>query len=99
MSQEPNRYVIAYDVQDDRRRSRVAKCLKSYGVRAQFSVYLVDLRPAELAVLFDELSGLMKPALDSIMVCKMGPPSRLESDAFDWIGVAPETPPQGAIII
>jgi len=35
-------YVIAYDVEDDRVRARLAKFLEKEGVRLQKSVFLVD---------------------------------------------------------
>jgi CRISPR-associated protein Cas2 len=37
------RYVVCYDVVDDRRRNRVADTLKDYGRRVQYSVFVADL--------------------------------------------------------
>lgn len=37
------RYVIAYDISDDRRRDRMSKALLDFGRRVQDSVFLADL--------------------------------------------------------
>ncbi len=47
-------YVIAYDVQDDRQRDRLAHLLLDYGERVQKSVFEADLTADEL----QELLGL-----------------------------------------
>lgn len=39
-------YVICYDIEDDRERLRVARCLERYGERVQYSVFEVHLRNA-----------------------------------------------------
>ena len=44
----PRRTLVAYDIPDDKRRSRVAHLLESYGDRVQFSVFVVDAAPARL---------------------------------------------------
>lgn len=43
MRDDVHRYIVAYDISNDKIRTRVSKVLKSYGSRAQFSVFLVDL--------------------------------------------------------
>jgi len=43
-----NRYLIAYDVSDDKRRARVFKTLMGNGDHAQFSVFFCDLNDVEL---------------------------------------------------
>ena len=42
------RFLIAYDIGDDRRRALVASRLKAYGERIQFSVFIVDVKPARV---------------------------------------------------
>lgn len=43
------RFVVAYDIEEDRVRNRVAKTLGTVGVRVQKSVFECALDPAELA--------------------------------------------------
>ena len=41
------RRLIAYDIPDDRRRSRAARVLEGFGDRVQYSVFVVDALPAQ----------------------------------------------------
>ncbi len=80
------RYVIAYDVPDDRRRLQLAKKLGSYGDRVQYSVFIVDVRPAKLVRLRMELIRLMNQTEDSVLLCEIGPVSGGLDGRFEVIG-------------
>jgi CRISPR-associated protein Cas2 len=67
-----HRFVIAYDITDDRLRDKIAKLLQEYGERIQYSVFLADLNPSQRAVLTSELRRLIAPA-DAIAICDLGP--------------------------
>ncbi len=59
--------VISYDIEDDRRRAKVHKCLKSYGQWVQYSVFECDLKKGDYIRLRDRLDGLMdRGAGDSV---------------------------------
>lgn len=98
MTDEPNRYVIAYDISDDHRRTRVHNYLNAFGSRAQFSVFLVDLRAAKMRRLKDKLLTMIDPGEDSILVCRVGPSSTLHPRAFEYLGKDGSEPPSGPII-
>ena len=38
-----NRYIVTYDITDDRRRTAVYKCLRGFGDHLQYSVFRCDL--------------------------------------------------------
>jgi CRISPR-associated protein Cas2 len=80
------RYLIAYDITDDRRRTRVATKLSGYGDRIQYSVFVVDGRPAKLVRLRATLSRLIDPTSDSVLICDLGPVSGDLDRRFDIIG-------------
>ncbi len=64
--------VVAYDIQDDRRRSRVLAVLEEYGLRVQWSVFECCLDRRAFRTLRDQLEPLVEDARDSIrfyMVC------------------------------
>ena len=49
-------YVVCYDESDDARRTRIAKILRAYGERVQYSVFEVVLRsPGQLQSLTERL--------------------------------------------
>lgn len=65
------RYVIAYDISDDRRRARVAKTLEGHGDRVQYSVFEVECDGSGLAELVDSLDPLIAPPSDGLRVYRL----------------------------
>ena len=65
--------VVAYDISNDKRRNKVAKCLQGYGERVNFSVFECILKPGPFARMKKELKGLVKRKEDNIriyLLCK-----------------------------
>lgn len=60
--------MIAYDIVQDRRRSRVMKLLKGFGFHAQKSVFECYLDENQLGRLLQQLERLIDPDMDSIRV-------------------------------
>ena len=54
-----SQYLAAYDISDDRRRTRVARLLLQYGQRLQKSVFEIEVDPDELPELRRELGALL----------------------------------------
>jgi CRISPR-associated protein Cas2 len=67
------RYVVTYDIADDRRREDVATLLSGYGPRVQLSVFECDLRTRrEAAALRSKLRELIDPVEDQIRLYPLG---------------------------
>ena len=62
------RYVVCYDVRDDRRRIKVANCLLGYGARVQWSVFEMVLDRPLFDKLVHKLETLIDPATDRVSV-------------------------------
>ncbi len=62
--------VVAYDIEDDRRRSRVARTLEGYGERVQYSVFECEIEERHLERLVRSLERLMQPG-DAIRIYRM----------------------------
>jgi CRISPR-associated protein Cas2 len=60
------RYVIAYDIADDRRRARLAKRLESVAERVQGSVFEADLNDKALARLQEQVVKLIDTDVDGV---------------------------------
>ncbi len=92
MSERQRTYLIAYDVSDDRRRTRVAHALAAHGDRLQYSVFLLTARSAKLVRLKANLTSLIDLSCDSVLVCDLGPTDRYATaDALEFLGRARET--------
>ena len=72
MSEAPRRLLVAYDLSSDARRDRVATALQAYGERIQYSVFLVDGRPADFARLQGTLNALIDAHADRVLLCDLG---------------------------
>ena len=59
-------YVVAYDIPNDRRRTRVLKTLRGFGQWTQFSVFECFLSAKELVLLHERLHKQIRPDEDSV---------------------------------
>ena len=89
-------YVLAYDIVDDRRRLRVAKCLEAVGDRVQESVFEVYLTAAELDRLLKRLNKVLVKEDDSLRVYFLCEDCRRKARA---VGRGQMTPPPGVKIV
>lgn len=100
MSGEPvRRYLVAYDISEDRRRVKVATCLQTYGDRVQYSVFVVDVRPARLVRLRTELERLINIGADSVLLCDLGPVASIDARRFEFLGHSAEITTRGPIVL
>lgn len=65
-------YLIAYDISDDKRRTRVFETLKDHGEHVQFSVFFCELSPPELVRLRSLLAEAIDHRADQIIVLDLG---------------------------
>jgi CRISPR-associated protein Cas2 len=94
-----HRFLIAYDITDDARRTRVAKALQTYGDRIQYSVFLIDAKPAKLVRLRAVLRRLIDTGMDSVLICSLGPLANGGSRRIDFIGLERTFTEQGPLIL
>lgn len=87
MNDSIRRFLIAYDIKDDKRRGKASKCLQSYGRRIQYSTFLVDLRPARLQRLAMQLEKTIESKADSVLICDLGLLKEAEKSRMTYLGV------------
>ncbi|ODS32310.1 MAG: hypothetical protein SCARUB_02558 [Candidatus Scalindua rubra] len=63
--------VVAYDIKDDKRRNRVAKTMKDYGTRVQYSVFECNLEDKILEKMKNRLSSVIDTEEDNIRIYKL----------------------------
>lgn len=59
-------YVVAYDISDDRRRTKVHKILSGFGRWTQYSLFECHLTRKQLILLQHRLEKYLKPEEDSV---------------------------------
>ena len=62
------KYVIAYNMESDRRRTKLAKVLEGFGDRVQYSVFEVDLNSYDFRRLLKKLRIYINPDTDSLRI-------------------------------
>lgn len=88
MSEDPHRFLIAYDIPNDGRRTRLAKKLLSYGDRVQFSVFVADCRQAKLVRLRQVIAANIVADEDSVLICDLGPLGSIDQRTFSYLGLS-----------
>ena len=86
MRSDVRRCLVAYDIPDDRRRSRLAKLLESFGDRVQFSVFVVDGSPVILQRVRIAIGEKIDPRCDSVLICDLGRVDQLDARRFSYAG-------------
>ncbi len=59
--------VITYDITDTKKRNKISALLESYGLRVNYSVFELDIKPNRLNELIEELKEYMDNS-DSIRI-------------------------------
>lgn len=80
------RFIVAYDIRDDRRLRRVCEVTKNYGKRLQYSVFVCDLSDRELLWLKRDLGDTMNQGLDSVVIVDLGDAETRGTQCFDFLG-------------
>ena len=86
-------YVISYDIPDDRRRGQLAKTLKGFGTRVQYSVFEAHLSRRQFEELQRAVARVVDPTKDSIRyyaLCSVCT-ARIEVPALGNVTSDPET--------
>lgn len=91
------RFLVAYDIRDDRRLRSIACCMEGYGTRIQYSVFVCDLSAREKVVMRGDIETLMKSSEDSVMVIDLGAAG--DSSRFLFLGCHEKLPSSEAVIV
>ena len=91
------RYLVAYDIRDDRRLRDIASCMEGYGARIQYSVFVCDLSDRERVLLRGDVERLMKQSEDSVMIVDLGAAG--DSSRFLFLGHHEKLPSPDVVIV
>lgn len=92
---ERTRFLVAYDIADDRRLRLVHRCVQGYGSRVQYSVFVCDLSPQELIALRTDLREIVHHREDSIMFVDVGATNERGRFCFQFMGQPVQLPSPG----
>ena len=61
-------FVVAYDMPDTKRRTKLLKALKGYGVHTQFSLFECELDEKEIEKMLVHIHKIIDPKEDAVKV-------------------------------
>jgi CRISPR-associated protein Cas2 len=91
------RYLVAYDIREDRRLRVIASCMEGYGERIQFSVFICDLSEEQAILMRSDMEVRMKQSEDSVMIIDLGRAG--DSSRFLFLGYHEKLPSSDAVIV
>lgn len=91
------RYLVAYDIREDRRLRNIATCMEGYGERIQYSVFVCDLSDQEAVLMRGDVEARMKQSEDSVMIIDLGRAG--DSSRFLFLGHHERLPTPSAVIV
>jgi len=93
------RYLVAYDIREDRRLRSVHRTMKGYGWAMQYSVFVCDLDPMEVLALKTDIASIIDHRVDSVALLDLGLPAERGKGCFEFMGPAPPLPAGGPLIL
>mgnify|MGYP000879929868 CR=1 FL=1 len=78
-------YVVAYDMPDTKRRTKLFKAMKGFGRHTQFSVFECELNQKGVERMVKKIASLIEPAEDNI---KIYPLCKSCLDDVQLVGIA-----------
>lgn len=93
------RYLISYDIRNEKRLRRVHKIVRDFGSPLQYSVYVGDLDHIELLLLKEALHDVIHHNEDSVVIINLGPPDGRGETCFDFLGPPVALPVGGPTIV
>jgi CRISPR-associated protein Cas2 len=91
------RYLVAYDIREDRRLRDIASCMEGYGERIQYSVFICDLSEQEAVLMRGDVEARMKRSEDSVMIIDLGRAG--DSSRFLFLGHHERLPVSSVVIV
>lgn len=94
------RYLVAYDIREDRRLRQVHLTMKHYGYPLQYSVFVCDLDFQEKLAMRVALGEIIAHAVDSIAIIDLGDAQVRGQECFEFMGARPfDLPTTGPTIV
>lgn len=80
------RYLIAYDIVDDKKRTKVFEICSEEGDRIQYSVFIVELNETELIKFKGKINSIINSRTDQVLFVDLGAAKRSGVDMIFAIG-------------
>jgi CRISPR-associated protein Cas2 len=93
------RYIVTYDIRDDKRLRAVFKTLQGVGDHLQYSVFRCDLSDRERAQLVADLDDVIDHQSDQVLLIALGPLDGRAADCIEALGLPYIAPSRRPVIV
>lgn len=94
-----NRYLVTYDVSDDKRLRQVFKRMRQFGLHVQLSVFECELSPRELALMRSAIGEIIHHQEDQVILADLGPAEGRGSECLSSMGRRYEPMQRKAVVV
>ena len=94
-----NRYLVCYDVADEKRLQRMHKKMQGFGQPVQYSVFVCDLSPSARVRLQESLTKILNMKEDRVLIVDTGPTEGRGQECFTTLGKAAALPSRGPVVV
>jgi len=96
-----HRYLVAYDIRNEKRLRRVYKLMLGFGQRIQYSVFFCDFSLKEKIVAIEKILAEINQKEDSVLLVDIGllKDDGTHNDRFDFLGQPIQVRESEAIVI
>lgn len=93
------RYLVCYDICDEKRLRQVSKIMQGFGERLQYSVYVCDLSAEERVLLRARLHEVIHHQEDRVMMVDLGEVGAARSSSFEFLGAATPVEERRVVVV
>ena len=94
-----HRYLVCYDVREQRRLRRTHNTMLGYGDPLQYSVFVCDLSGPERVLMEASLREVVNLLEDSVVIVDLGPASGLAEKRIRTLGPRRSRPQERAVVV
>lgn len=81
-----NRFLVSYDIRNDKRLRTMFKTMRGYGDPFHFSVFLCDLSAKERVMMLGDIKAVINQKEDRVFVADMGPVEGRATECIEVLG-------------
>lgn len=94
-----HRYLVTYDVCNEKRLRRVFKKMKTFGLHLQLSVFECELSARELALMKAAIDGLIHHSVDQVLIADLGPADGRGGSCVESLGLPYRPRERKAVVV
>lgn len=94
-----NRYIVTYDICENKRLAKVFKTMRGFGDHMQYSVFRCDLSDAEKVKMKEALTGVINFKEDQVLIINLGPARGRGDGCIETMGVAAPEPVKNVLVV